>query len=149
MKHFFILFSVLILLLPSCSSDTLTIEEQFAVDTQIIEDYLSANNLVAEKTIDGVYFIIDEEGSAEKPKLTSSVNVAYAGYFTDKTIFDASENATFKLFQVIQGWQIGIPKFGRGGKGMLLIPSKFAYGTSSQPGRANAVLIFDIEVFDF
>jgi len=133
----------------SCSDDTLTVEEQFAKDIQEIENYLSANNLVAEKTVHGVYYIIDVPGDENKPKITSTVIANYKGYFLDGTVFDAGNNIDFPLYGVIQGWQIGIPKFGKGGKGKLLIPSKLGYGTNSNPGRANAVLIFDIELIDF
>jgi len=127
----------------------LTVEEQFAKDTKLIEDYLVANNLTAEKTLDGVFYIIETEGSAEKPKITSTVVATYKGYFLDGKVFDSGNNATFPLSNVIQGWQKGIPKFGRGGKGKLLIPSRFAYGKSSTAGRANAVLGFDVEVHNF
>lgn len=143
------LFTLIMMLGFSCSDDTLTIEEQFDLDVSLIEQYLVDNNLTAQKTSEGVYYIIDVEGSVEKPKLTSSVRCKYAGYFLDKTIFDANDNSTFPLYSVIQGWQIGIPKFGRGGVGTILIPSKYAYGTGGSPGRTNAVLIFDIEVKDF
>ena len=127
----------------------LTAEEQFAVDTKLIEDYLIANNLTAEKTPEGIFYIIETEGSAEKPKITNTVVATYKGYFLDGVVFDSGSNASFPLANVIQGWQKGIPKFGRGGKGKLFIPSKFAYGKSSTPGRASAVLGFDVEVHNF
>lgn len=137
------------LLLMSCGDDQLSVEEQFAEDTRLIEEYIKANNLIATKTPDGIYYVTTTEGSAEKPKITSSVTVTYKGYFLDGIVFDAAEKATFPLYSVIQGWQIGIPKFGKGGKGKLLIPSKYAYGTQAIAGRSNAVLAFDIEVFNF
>jgi FKBP-type peptidyl-prolyl cis-trans isomerase len=127
----------------------LTAEEQFAVDTKLIEDYLIANNLTAEKTPEGIFYIIENEGSAEKPKITNTVLATYKGYFLDGVVFDSGSNVSFPLANVIQGWQKGIPKFGRGGKGKLFIPSKFAYGKSSNPGRASAVLGFDVEVHNF
>lgn len=134
----------------SCKKDeNLSVEDQFAKDIMIIEDYLKANNLVAEKTTEGLYYIIENAGSAQKPAVTNKVTVKYSGYFTDKAVFDSSESAVLPLYATIVGWQKGIPKFGKGGKGKLLIPSKLAYGTSSQPGRANAVLVFDIELLDF
>ncbi len=143
-----LLFSV-VFIFASCGKDELSVEEQFDIDAKLIEDYLKANNLTAEKTPDGLYYIIEIAGGEEKPKITSTVVATYKGYFLDDNVFDSGTNASFPLSNVIQGWQKGIPKFGRGGKGKLLIPSKFAYGTSSRPGRANAVLGFDIEVHDF
>ena len=135
--------------MASCSKDV-TVEEQLAIDTQLIEDYLKTNNLTAQKTSDGIYFIIEKAGSVEKPVVTSSVTVSYTGYFLDGIVFDFADQAKFPLFNTIVGWQKGIPKFGRGGKGRLFLPSKFAYGTSAQPGgRTNAVLGFDIQLHDF
>lgn len=136
-------------LLSSCGKDELSVAEQFDVDTKLIEDYLKAKNKTALKTPDGIFYIVEKEGSAEKPKLTSSVSVSYKGYFLDGVVFDSSAKAVFPLYSVVQGWQIGIPKFGRGGKGTLLIPSVYGYGTKETSGRTSAVLIFDIEVFDF
>ncbi|MBK8517787.1 MAG: FKBP-type peptidyl-prolyl cis-trans isomerase [Saprospiraceae bacterium] len=136
-------------LLASCSKSELSVADQFDVDIKLIEDYLAANGKTAMKTPDGIYYIIEKEGSAEKPKLTSTVSVSYKGYFLDNEVFDSSSKAAFPLYSVIQGWQIGIPKFGRGGKGTLLIPSVYGYGTQETAGRKSAVLLFDIEVFDF
>ncbi len=133
----------------SCGDDTLSIEEQLKVDTGLIEDYLKSKNLTAQKTSDGIYYIIQTEGSVEKPKITTEVTVTYKGYFLDGTVFDSATKAKFRLYDVIQGWQIGIPKFGRGGKGTLLIPSKYGYGSREINGRSFAVLAFDIEVVDF
>ncbi len=127
----------------------LTEVEQFTLDTKLIENYLMANNLTAEKTAEGIFYIIEEEGSPEKPKISNTVLASYKGYFLDGKVFDSGKNISFPLANVIQGWQKGIPKFGKGGKGKLFIPSKFGYGKSATPGRANAVLAFDVEVHNF
>jgi FKBP-type peptidyl-prolyl cis-trans isomerase FkpA len=148
MKHMFILL-VSLFLLGSCGDDVLSVEDQFALDTKLIEDYIKSKNLTAQKTIDGIYYVTENEGTVEKPKITNEVTVTYKGYFLDGDTFDSAVKAKFPLYSVIEGWQIGIPKFGRGGKGTLLIPSKYAYGSREISGRAFAVLAFDIEVFDF
>ena len=142
--------------LMSCGDDEVDqadVEAQFATDINLIENYLKSKNLVAEKTAQGVYYIIDEPGSAEKPKVTNIVRCNYKGYFLDGVVFDSGNNSEFGLFEVIQGWTIGIPKFGKGGKGKLLIPSKYAYqdktAGSGANARTNAVVIFDVELIDF
>jgi FKBP-type peptidyl-prolyl cis-trans isomerase FkpA len=135
--------------LISCSKD-LSPAEQFEEDTKLIEEYLLANNKKAQKTPEGVYYIVEKEGSAEKPKLTSTVTVGYKGYYLDGGTFDSNAKTSFPLYGVVAGWQIGIPKFGKGGKGVLLIPSAYGYGPKgNQNIGPNTVLIFDIEVFDF
>ena len=151
MKHLlFILLCTLSLVFLSCNSDSDDVADQFANDIQQIENYLKEKNLTAEKTSQGVYYIIDVPGGAEKPKITNEIKIKYSGYFLDGEVFDSSNESQYiHLFNFIQGWQIGIPKFGIGGKGKLLIPSKFAYGSASTPGRANAVLVFDIELINF
>jgi len=51
---------------------------------------------------------------------------------------------------LIQGWKIGVPKFGVGGSGHLLIPPNLAYGEFPNNGiRNRSVLIFDIELLGF
>ena len=133
----------------SCTSDEEKVVDQFAVDIKLIDDYIKANSLDAIKTPQGVYYVVDTIGGAEKPLITNQVTANYKGYFLDGVVFDSGTNVVFDLFGVIPGWQIGIPKFGKGGKGKLLIPSKLGYGTSDVNGRTNAVLIFDIELIDF
>lgn len=145
--RYLVLFMVISMVM-GCSK-TASPEEQFATDIKLIEDYISAKGLNAAKTADGIYYVIQEPGTAEKPKITSEVTVTYKGYFLDGVSFDAATKAKFPLYSVIQGWQIGIPKFGKGGKGILLIPSKYGYGTSAVGGRTSAVLAFDIDLVDF
>ncbi len=119
-----------------------------------IKDYISKNNLDAQRTTEGLYYIINEEGTGDRPTVSDDVTVHYSGYLTNGSIFDSSydrgERASFPLRGVIQGWQIGIPKIKEGGSCKLIIPSHLAYGANS-PSRSipeNAVLIFDIELFE-
>ena len=117
MKHLlFILSCTLSLGFLSCNSDSDDVADQFAKDIQLIENYLKEKNLTAEKTPQGVYYIIDVPGGAEKPKITNEIKIKYSGYFLDGEVFDSSNESQYiHLFNFIQGWQIGIPKFGIGG----------------------------------
>ncbi|MBK7699370.1 MAG: hypothetical protein IPJ39_11885 [Saprospiraceae bacterium] len=61
MKHlFFILTCTMTLGFLSCTSDEEAAAKQFETDIQLIENYLKEKNLTAEKTPQGVYYIIDE-----------------------------------------------------------------------------------------
>lgn len=137
-----------ILLFTACTGD------QSIEDEALILDYLSDNNLTAEVTAEGIYYIIEDEGTGTRPVISDRVEVHYEGRLLDGTVFDSSydrnETATFGLNQVIRGWQIGIPLFKEGGKGKLLIPSAYAYGNSSPSNLIprNSVLIFDVELID-
>ena len=115
-----------------------------------IEDYLAEKNLTAQKTDDGLYYIIDVPGNEIKPKLNSDVKVIYKGYLTNGTVFDEKTTAIeFNLSQVIAGWTRGIPLFGEGGKGKLIIPPSLGYGdTENGTIPANSILVFDIELVD-
>ena len=135
-------------ILGGCNKES-TVDEDKA-----IQDYLTANDLTAEKTAEGLYYIITKEGTGDRANITSTVTVHYRGYLLDGSVFDSSydraEKSTFPLANVIEGWQLGIPKLKEGGSGKLLIPSKLAYGESGRSNSiigANEPLVFDIELF--
>lgn len=113
-----------------------------------ITTYIEENELEAQKTDTGLYYVIEEEGTGEQPTASSNVTVAYKGYLINSSIpFDQSEAYTTNLYDVIPGWTVGIPYFKEGGKGKLLIPSHLAYGSrGTGPIPGGAVLIFDIEL---
>jgi FKBP-type peptidyl-prolyl cis-trans isomerase FkpA len=146
-----IIFSILLLsfCLSSCSKKKA--EEQAKTDEAILSQYVTDHNLIVYQKVNGLYVIMDEEGTGENPNPNASVKVAYKGYFTDGSVFDesATTGITFGLNQVIQGWTQGIPYFKKGGKGKLLIPSALAYGPDGTQGiPPNSVLIFDIHLID-
>ena len=129
-------------------------KESTVDEDKAIRDYLTANDLTAEKTAEGLYYIITKEGPGDRANITSTVTVHYRGYLLDGSVFDSSydraEKSTFPLANVIEGWQLGIPKLKEGGSGKLLIPSKLAYGESGRSNSiigANEPLVFDIELF--
>jgi FKBP-type peptidyl-prolyl cis-trans isomerase FkpA len=137
----------LILLIMSCSSNSG--DKDFTqVNEQEILDYISENNLVAQKSTSGLYYIINETGSGEQPIATSNVTVAYKGYYTNGTVFDQNaQGISFNLNGVIAGWTEGITYFKEGGSGVLLVPSRLAYGSSNNRGiPGGSVLIFDVEL---
>ncbi len=128
-------------------------ESQAEQDRETILQFIEDNNLAAEEHESGLFYVVEAAGGEERPSLSTEVEVRYTGRLTDGTVFDSTEgNQTikFRLNGVIPGWQIGIPLFGRGGRGQLIIPSGLAYG----PRRAgsippNSVLVFDVELVDF
>ncbi|MEE9371475.1 MAG: FKBP-type peptidyl-prolyl cis-trans isomerase [Saprospiraceae bacterium] len=130
-------------------------EETINLNISGIEKYLFDNNLVAEKTESGLYYLIEKEGDGEHPSPTSFVEVNYRGYLLNGTEFDTNLDsnvpARFSLDAVILGWTEGIPLFSRGAKGKLLIPNTLAYGCYPPNPIIPPleVLIFDIELLDF
>ena len=141
------LYLLVLFTLLSCGKD------QLEKDTNKIEKYLEKNDLVAQKTDDGLYYIIDVEGDGDRPTINDEVTVHYQGFTLKDEKFDSSydrgEPSTFPLDRVIQGWQLGIPLFKEGGKGKLLIPSELGYGKNPPPFSVigvDEVLIFDVEL---
>ena len=142
-----LLFISFCFLISSCKKTAS--KDQAKIDDEIIQKYLSENNLSAKSTSSGLYYIIEKQGAGTKPNAYSQVQVSYKGYFTDGNIFDQSSTngASFNLQNVIKGWTEGIPYFNAGGNGKLLIPSALGYGTNGTTGiPGNSVLIFDIKV---
>ena len=146
MKKITLLLFAVVLIFAGC-------KKQENIDKDLILEYISENNLDAQSTASGLYYIIEKEGVGEYPDIYSSVTVYYKGYLLDGTVFDETspnEPVKFQLLQVIPGWQEGIQKFKAGGSGKLLIPSELGYGSYAQSGiPANSVLIFDIELVSF
>lgn len=145
MRYFLILCTILSI--TACNKD-----EPVDFNTkndQEIQEYIANNNLNAQSSGTGLYYVIDSIGNGKKPSRTDNVTVAYKGYFTNGRVFDESDSKgiRFNLQQVIDGWTEGITYFSEGGSGLLLIPSRLGYGTTARSGiPAGSVLIFEINL---
>lgn len=134
---------VFALLFISCSGNKQTQKEK---DIEEIKEYLSKNNLEADSTESGLYYIIRKKGSGPKPTENSTVTVEYTGKLMNGEIFDEGLE-TFAIKDLIQGWQEGLKLFQQGGNGILLIPSDLAYGDKKTgPIPPNSVLIFEMDL---
>ena len=138
----------LLLLSLGCHKDE---RLQSEIDEELID--LTEHQITAERHSSGLYYVIEEPGSGNSPNVNSEVQVRYKGYFLDGTVFDQTSGdntAIFFLYNVIDGWQIGIPLLKKGGKAKLFVPSGLGYGYYGRgdvPG--NTVLIFDVELVNF
>ncbi|QED37589.1 peptidylprolyl isomerase [Antarcticibacterium arcticum] len=144
------LLALLFIFFISCGNDDQPVDYVSLNDKQI-QDYLAANNLQAEKSASGLYYIIENEGTGLRPTSSSQVRVAYKGYFLNGSVFDqsSSEGISFNLQQVIRGWTEGITYFKEGGNGLLLVPSHLAYGPQNYMGiPGGSVLIFEIDLLE-
>lgn len=145
-----ILSALLILtLFISCSKDKEDNIDYVAKNEQEIKDYIAKNNLTAQRSDSGLYYVINELGTGTQPTATSNVTVAYKGYFTNGTVFDQSNAAgiSFGLNEVIKGWTEGIPYFKTGGNGVLLVPAHLGYGNYDYKGiPGGSVLVFDVKL---
>lgn len=147
------LLALVSLLFVSCLSDINSNIETQPVDYTVqnekeIVDYIAKNNLNAQKSDTGLYYVITEPGTGKQPTASSDVRVAYKGYFTSGKIFDQSkpEGIDFGLYQVIKGWTEGIQYFKEGGSGVLLVPAHLGYGNGRPGIPGGSVLVFDVKL---
>ena len=143
------------LFLMSCGGETE--EEKDYIETEYDKqsaEYLEGEDWEPVREDNGLYIYTEIEGEGMKPGLQDYLTLNYEGYLLDGTVFDGTggEAVTFPfpMESLIKGWQQGIPHFGKGGKGKLIIPPDLGYGSrASGPIPANSVLVFDIELIDF
>lgn len=144
-------------------------KELMVEEAKTIEAYVAEKGLNANKTESGLYYVIEEEGTGDAVTPGTTMNVDYAGYLLDGTLFDTSieelakENDVYNpnrpyeplpvnvgMGQVIPGWDEGLLLLKKGSKGKFLIPSPLAYGENGAGGMIgpNSILVFDVEVKD-
>ncbi len=129
--------------------------KQSAIDDSILAAYVKKNNYNVKPGKSGLYYIETKEGTGPLPETGKTMKVQYTGKLLDGTVFDSSvgraEPFSFPLGKnrVIRGWDEGIAKMKKGGKAILLIPSRLGYGGGSM-GKipANSILIFEVELID-
>ncbi|OEK05867.1 hypothetical protein BFP71_07045 [Roseivirga misakiensis] len=144
-------------------------KEQAETDEKLINDYIVKNNLEANSTEEGVYYVISQEGDGQFPKPGDNVFVNYTltrldGFVVDTSREDVarannqySDRRTYVPYGfelgtrgIIQGWNIGLQKFSKGARGTLFVPSAYGYDTRGKGAEVppNTVLVFDIELVD-
>lgn len=126
---------------------------QKAIDDQLIADYIKQNNLVAQQTGSGLYYIVTKPGKGKNAEAGKTVSVNYTGMLIDGTVFDSSTGKSpieFQLGmgQVIPGWDEGLTLLNQGAQAKLIIPSRLGYGPMQMSDKipANSVLLFDVEL---
>ena len=121
-----------------------------------VESYLAKNNIQAQKSTLGAYYVVETPGDGPKVDSGKQVSVRYTGkLFPSGKVFQSNMtgpgNAPFKFVvgahQIIPGWDDALRNFRQGGKGTLYIPAFLAYNDQKGPGgKQFDDLIFDIVV---
>ena len=141
----FLLIALLGVFLASCNRDDRS-------ESEMIDDFITENNLEGEFMDNGIFVSIENPGNGTHPNQNNTVEVYYEGkYVSDGEVFDGNLGAanpiSFSLQGVIPGWTVGIPYFGVGDKGWLVLPASWAYGSFPPSGiRNNAPMAFYIEL---
>ena len=125
----------------------------------------------AETLSSGLQMLVLSKGNGAKPKNGSKVNVMYAGYLEDGTLFDSNYEEVARAYdmfnnkrlqgggympipmdystdsRLIAGFKEGLLLMNIGDKVRLFIPSHLGYGEQGGgPIPPNAGLVFDLEI---
>jgi peptidylprolyl isomerase len=108
----------------------------------------------AQQTKSGIYYIIQKQGTGEKPTRGKMVSVHYTGRLLSKVVFDDStlrgQPIEFAVGtgKVIPGWDETVMDMKVGEKRLVIIPPELAYGDRAVGGviPANSFLIFEMEL---
>jgi FKBP-type peptidyl-prolyl cis-trans isomerase len=104
-------------------------------------------------TSSGLQYKILEPGNSKKPTSRSLVTINYQGKHVDNSVFDSTFNdepSVLSLRKVIKGWKEGLQLIGEGGRIVLFVPSRLAYGRDGAPPsiKRNETLIFIIDLLE-
>jgi FKBP-type peptidyl-prolyl cis-trans isomerase len=119
-------------------------------------EFVELNWPEAKKTVTGIRYVIQAEGTGEPARSGDIVELLYAGRFLNGKLFEQTSDRahpfSFRVDrgQVIQGWDQILQLMKRGEKRLVIIPPDLAYGTRGSPPRVprNATLVFLIELLD-
>lgn len=144
------------------------IQEQIDYEKGVIASYLISNNLEAQETAEGLFYIISQKGQGELVKANDRVLADYTLKLIDGTIIATTseeiakanglhqEGRTYEpyLFNLaetgLEGWSLGLTQFKEGSQGTLIIPSRYAFGNRSAGGVVppNAILIYELKILE-
>lgn len=134
--------------------------------------YIADTKATGTKTPSGLIYKITQQGTGVKPADGTQVNISYAGYFEDGTLFDSNFEEVAKAYGkhdanraaqggykafpfeagkkdgMIPGFLEGLSLMSFGDKAIVIMPSNLAYGASGAGGviPPNATLVFEMEM---
>lgn len=147
-------FLIGLLVAISCQKEVAIVpyQQQLQNDVAIIDSYLNAQGISAEKDSTGnLRFVVTRVANGRKPVLVDSIRVNYSySILTNNSLAATTTSSapiSFLLESLIQGWKKIIPLVGEGSKVTIYVPSGLAYGAYQQ-GRIppNSNLVFDVEL---
>lgn len=98
----------------------------------------------------GLQYEITQPGQGASPKPEDTVTVNYTGKFIDGKVFDAGQQVSFQVNQLIPAWVEALPMMKVGGKWTIFVPPSLAYGEGGTGGEGgigpNSTLMFDMEL---
>ena len=142
-----ILLSSILFSCSKSSKDNCDVSDKTVPSSEILQldDYISSNNIIAQKDAKGFYYSINNAGNTKKPNACSNVTVDYVGKLSNGQIFDQNKNISFNLQGLITGWQLAMPLIGEQGEITIYLPPSLGYGIKGNGAvPSNAITIFTI-----
>jgi len=148
MKYF--IFFVASLLFLSCETYSPKDLENFDKE---IQHYLDSVNVSMEKTEDGMYYTIIDEGEGEDyVSYKDEVTFYYTGYLLNGNSFQSIQEddpITHPVQNLIVGWQDALMMLKKGGRMEIIIPPQLGYGDrTTELIPKNSILRYRIGVVD-
>ncbi|HQW83326.1 MAG TPA: FKBP-type peptidyl-prolyl cis-trans isomerase [Ferruginibacter sp.] len=146
--------------LVEIEKDLASKKQQLDIDDKLIKDYLTKNNIKAERTKWGTYIAINTEGAGEKLSTDNIASIKYTGRTLDSgKVFDSNIDPKFQHVEplevnlgqfggIILGFPDALLQMKKGTKATVYIPSVLAYGTTGRGAdiKPNDILVFDMDV---
>jgi len=102
----------------------------------------------------GIQYRVIESGTGRNPTASSEVSIHYRGSlaatgFEFDSSFARGEPVSFKVNEVLRGWQEILPRMKTGDHWQVFLPPEMAYGERGQPPIGpNEALAFDIKLIE-
>jgi FKBP-type peptidyl-prolyl cis-trans isomerase FkpA len=130
--------------------------EMEAAEMQNILTKLIDKGYDIDTTANGVYYVIDEEGTGPTVKTGDTCYVEYVGYLPDGNIFESSGDYyqdgimefIFPNENMIAGFNDGLTVMNKGAKIEMIIPSSKAFGsvgTSFVPPYTTVIIVTQLD----
>lgn len=120
-----------------------------AAETQILQDFITNNSIIATKHCSGMFYRIESPGTGATPDVCKSyLGVRYKGMLSNGNEFETKTTTVGAyLSQMIAGWKNAIPLIKAGGRIVLYIPPSLGFGyQDAGPIPANSYLIFEVDL---
>ena len=126
----YLLVSTIILVLFACKTYNDKDKQNFQ---NTIENYIDSVKIDYQVLENGLYYNIINEGDSTygKIKPTDRITFTYIGSFLNGEVFqeiDQNDPITFKVLELIAGWQDGLSMIRKNGEIELIIPPHLGYG---------------------
>lgn len=130
------------------------IDDPDAYDKQLLDIYLTKNEIIVDPTESGLYYIETKRGGGNLPQDNQIVTFHYKGSLLDGRVFVDSENnepMDIKLddSSFMPGIIEGLKKMRENGKALLIIPWEIGYGSEGSGDGLippYTTIVFEIEL---